>query len=643
MSYQPKICPICGESFIPKSSKQKYCKKEIKKICPVCGAEYIVLCQPDTENPVTCSKVECRRFAAKVGEKRKTKICRVCGQAFHPQSSRQMDCNKPVEKRCEVCGKIYKGRCSMNDLSTTCSLKCQQKLATQNRVKSYQKETRICELCGKKFHPKSNTQKICDNIHHRNCAVCGKPFVLDTSKLRADWPKTCSHECAVKYRFRNGNPMSKPEAIQKNIETKRMKYGDNFGSIIWKRSMKTYEDRTGFKHLIINPEVRSRIAKSAKSSSLESRISVALCNYGVKYVHHHSIIKGELSHEFDFYLPEYKMLIDADGAYYHAYLDDPNGTTVNDYWDDIRMYLVPEDHEFYLIIEESEEKSIKKLFSILQQKDENLFDYDSYLYKWCKSIPFPYPKYTDKRLGKEWKRLCEYHNDRYVQQCRIGESIVKHFHPSIYTSHVRNYPSPVEGWNNDNILKKVIKNRLIYVNDIDPSKILKGFNVSKLCPVVSIFNPILAKYVTQKYLSDYSTVFDPFSGFSGRMLGVISCGKQYVGSDIRDEVIVETNNIIQFLDIHSADVFQSDVLTSIEKQYECMLTCPPYGLKEEYGQESTFNSCDHWIDICIEKFKCKRYCFIVDTTSKYQSNVVEEFNSTSHFATVKEKLVIIDQ
>ena len=98
MGYKPKICPICGETFIPKSSKQKYCKKEIKKICPICGNEYIILCQPDKENPVTCSKPECKRLAAKIGEQKKTKICRVCGQPFHPASSRQQDCNKPVEK-----------------------------------------------------------------------------------------------------------------------------------------------------------------------------------------------------------------------------------------------------------------------------------------------------------------------------------------------------------------------------------------------------------------------------------------------------------------------------------------------------------------------------------------------------------------
>ena len=243
MGYKPKICPICGETFIPKSSKQKYCKKEIKKICPICKDEYVILCQPDKENPVTCSKPQCKRLAAKVGEQKKTKICRVCGQPFHPTSSRQMDCNKPVENICVVCGKTYIGKCSMNDTSTTCSPECSQKLASQHRIKSYQEETRICELCGKTFHPRSNTQKICDGIHYRKCAVCGKKFILDTSKRRADWPETCSHECAVKYRFRNGNPFQKID--------------------LRKKALRNYKEKTGYDHPMHNPDVINKMKQTS--------------------------------------------------------------------------------------------------------------------------------------------------------------------------------------------------------------------------------------------------------------------------------------------------------------------------------------------------------------------------------------------
>ena len=62
-----------------------------------------------------------------------------------------------------------------------------------------------------------------------------------------------------------------------------------------------------------------------------------------------------------------------------------------------------------------------------------------------------------------------------------------------------------EAWEDDTLLKKVISNRLIYKNNVDPSKVLTGFNISKICPRVSIFNPVLAKYIVSNYLSEFDS------------------------------------------------------------------------------------------------------------------------------------------
>lgn len=334
MNYRPKTCPICGESFIPKSSKQKYCKKEIKKICPVCSDEYTVLCQPDKENPVTCSKPECKRLAAKIGEQKKTKICRVCGQPFHPVSSRQLDCNRPVEKTCAVCGKTYIGKCSLNDVSTTCSSECTQKLASQNRMKSYQNETKICELCGNEFHPRSNTQKICDNIHYRKCVICGKQFVLDTSKLKADWPETCSHECAVKYRFRNGNPMKRTESL---YEYRKRRFTGT--DIQWNEYNLFLENPTLYLKKLKNPLTLQQLAKRFgmsecqigavvnknkaqeyvvyNQSGMENDVYEFLC----QYINSAEIIRHDRNqikpYELDFWIPSKRLAIECNPTSTH--------------------------------------------------------------------------------------------------------------------------------------------------------------------------------------------------------------------------------------------------------------------------------------------------------------------------------------
>lgn len=53
-----KICPLCGESFLPKSPAQRYCGKDHYQPCPVCGKP--VVWNSANKNVPVCSK-ECKR------------------------------------------------------------------------------------------------------------------------------------------------------------------------------------------------------------------------------------------------------------------------------------------------------------------------------------------------------------------------------------------------------------------------------------------------------------------------------------------------------------------------------------------------------------------------------------------------------
>lgn len=634
-----KICPICGDTFIPVASRQKYCKKPIQLTCPICGDTYTGLCQPN--NPTTCSKPECKRQASMLGTKQLVRKCRVCGQEFHPKSTRQLDCHKPITRRCVICGKEFTAYCSLNDTNKTCSPRCLHMYTQQKTHEAYMQETKVCEICGKQFHPKTNTQKYCDDIHYRNCTICGKQFPIDTSKLKADWPETCSEECANKLRSQR-NGMKRLETQQRVRESYKDKTGYDHpmhNPEVVKRVWATYEAKTGYKHPQHNPEVRKQASKKASVPSTEKRVCNILDNYHINYKHRFLITKQGKSHEFDFYLPDYKLLIDCDGIFYHGYLDDPDGKHVMDYYDEDRIYLVPQDCRLHVIVEGNEDKDIKELFRLLKA-DTDFTTYDSELFKWCRSIEFPYPKYSEVRIRKEWNRLCNWEVAKYNPAARKGDCIIRQFHKSIWSSRVGNNISPIEAWNNDIMLKKVIANRLIYKNTVDPSKVLSGFNVSKICPRVSIFNPLLARYVTLKYLSAFNTLFDPFSGFSGRLLGVTSTGKSYVGQDLNELATAESNQIIQFLQIPNANIITKDILNSYG-EYECLFTCPPYDDKEKYHNEVVFKSCDDWITDILERFKCNRYVFVVDETTLYQDYIQEEIRSTSHFVDFTEKLIVI--
>ena len=225
--------------------------------------------------------------------------------------------------------------------------------------------------------------------------------------------------------------------------------------------------------------------------------------------------------------------------------------------------------------------------------------------------------------------------------------LIRHFHKSIYDATITNRPSPREAWNDKNIVKKIAINRLKYMGHCRPSDILQGFNVTKTAGKVSVFKPNLAEELVKKYLGKYPTIFDPFSGFSGRLLGVVNCNKTYVGQDINVDHVRETNEIIQYKNLQNCSVKVQDILTDTPKEFNntALFTCSPYGNKEKWSKnnDEVEKSCDEWIDVCLEKYKCDAYLFVVDVTEKYKDNIVEELSKSSLWGKSKEKVIYIER
>lgn len=238
-------------------------------------------------------------------------------------------------------------------------------------------------------------------------------------------------------------------------------------------------------------------------------------------------------------------------------------------------------------------------------------------------IPFPYPELETGDLN-----------------------LIRYFHKSIYEASKKGFLSPLQAWEDKSLVQRSALNRLKYVHSCTSKDIIQGFSVARIAPKISIFKPSTAENLCRKYLKDYTEVFDPFSGFSGRLLGVTNCKKQYIGQDIHPKHVAESNEIIQYKKLQDlATVIVQDILTDEPKEFECLLTCPPYGGKEHWNEnnDEIEKSCDEWIDICLEKYKCKRYLFVVDTTEKYKDNVIETFTNRSHFGKNHEYVILIDQ
>ena len=348
--------------------------------------------------------------------------------------------------------------------------------------------------------------------------------------------------------------------------------------------------------------------------------------------------KGNSIHSWDYGIydenGELQMLVDLDGSYYHADECDYDGLHSKEEYDEKRFLSVPDGVKYHIIYEKRFDDSFKLMIKELRMShDEFIISKFNY----CRLLPgIPYQYYTNKELLKSYEQLLKLEVDKYHNNISInnreGDRIINHFHHSIYQAKCKNSEqSPYDAWYNDNILLSLIKNNMIIPNKINPNKILQGFNICEAFRRVDVFSAGRAKLIILQYLDEFDTIFDPFSGFSGRMLGTVSTGKKYIGQDISEIHVRESNQIINFFKgcklSFDADVRVKNIFAS-SGEYPCLFTCPPYADKEQWlDVPIDMRTCDDWIDICLERFKCKKYLFVIDYTAKYNDYIIKTIYS----------------
>ena len=431
--------------------------------------------------------------------------------------------------------------------------------------------------------------------------------------------------------------MSKePEIIKKRINTRIKNNGSYWSVEMTEKSKQTSLEKYGYEYWSSNPEnyektLKNRLNKNnGYLSKAEKKFAEMLKNRHIDFKYNYVLNKKH----WDFAIfnnGTLDILIEIDSEYNHGLMKDADGKHVRGEQDFKRFSKINDNIKFLVIDSKRIDEGIKETINLMG------INYDNFIQKIIElcNTDFPYPSYDEKRMLEDYERLCRFDNIKAT----LTYSLITNFHKSIWHCHVKNKPSPYEAWYNKDLLKKCIENRFIYKSVLSSQNVLNGFNICKIAPKISLFNPNIAKYLIKKYLNNYQIVFDPFSGYSGRMLGCCSLNKKYIGQDVNEITINESVEIKNFLHLDSElsckDIFESS------GEYDCLFTCPPYGDKENWNQVIKNISCDQWIDECLKRFKCKNYLFVVDNTEKYKNNVVEEICNKSHFGLNTEKIILI--
>lgn len=285
-------------------------------------------------------------------------------------------------------------------------------------------------------------------------------------------------------------------------------------------------------------------------------------------------------------------------------------------------------------------------------------------WKHIKSIELPNTRefeIKEERLLNEFKSLCK--NDL---KNKTNSNIIHVFYPSIPTASRGGRMSPVEFWKkiqtDENLFKKFYENRLLrsdWFNEKNGKNLQflkKGFvpdfiysigcTTGRFAEKVSIFKPACAKNILNKFAPEAESVIDCFSGYGGRLLGSLAAGKSYIGYDINDITVKESNNLINWIETNfpeykgKAKVEERDAFLSNGKA-DVFFSCPPYLRKDKKtpievwesssGKIVCLKDSDEIIDYVLANFDCDKYIFVFDSQggskySKYVKGNLENIN-----------------
>lgn len=259
--------------------------------------------------------------------------------------------------------------------------------------------------------------------------------------------------------------------------------------------------------------------------------------------------------------------------------------------------------KFKEIIEINGNKLTKAYIESLNEQER--LDLIDPIFEVLRKVGFIYPDDADK-VKSEWKKLVEFQPDinetELFNNSSLATNICQYFCHKFYEATDLKNKTMINNFNDDLILKRIIKNRLglDWLKDDDRGTgVNEAFNLSfkmivfqgqrsmRLVNGTSMFKPNIAKHMYMKYSDVGDTVFDYSAGWGGRMLGAASCNRKYIGADplTTDEI----SNMAKYLGIKDVTLIKSgseDVKLD-ENSVDFSFSSPPYFDQEVYSKDIT--------------------------------------------------------
>lgn len=216
---------------------------------------------------------------------------------------------------------------------------------------------------------------------------------------------------------------------------------------------------------------------------------------------------------------------------------------------------------------------------------------------------FIYPD-DEKSLNKSYQQIVDFQSpvneDSIYNNSSCGTDICKYFCRSFFSATEPKKKTIPEIFNDDTLLKKIIHNRLGLdwidhdgkgegVNEafnLSFKMLIQGMRSMRLISQISIFKPTVAKWLTEKYSKPNNIVYDYSAGFGARMLGVVSCGRNYIGVD--PMTVPELITMRDYFKLNATLIQNgSENVRLDENSIDLSFSSPPYFNQESYSQDVT--------------------------------------------------------
>ena len=305
------------------------------------------------------------------------------------------------------------------------------------------------------------------------------------------------------------------------------------------------------------------------------------------------------------------------------------------------------------------------------KKGEDRENLVKFAFDYYRKRGFPFNRLSDIELKEEFEKLKNKdpndvinENGEIKNSSSLGNDIYKSFIWEKYyksKGNSKRSKSVYEVFYDDDLFLKVLKNRMGYCITkeggeerpfcftITDKMIIQGIKSSGLGVNISLFKPIVAKYLYKKYAK--KRVFDYSSGWGARSLAAISLNLEYYGVDPLTSF--ENNEIISFFNGKGKviDGVSEDNYKDIP-MVDCIMSCPPYFDQEIYSNDENqsvikYKNYEDWINIywkntvknCLNILDKEGYFILIMKNKVGKYNIYEDMKKVC----LDNNLIIVEE